>query len=313
MTLDQLGVKYDYISTQDVARMRDLRAKYDVILFAPVPYATTALIVNGTPTYGPPLPWKKTKLTPNLGGIDETDDTRPGLGPDGVAHLRQFVGDGGLLVASENTAALAIDLGLAPGVSVASSDKVKVVGSVLRGKLVAKTSPIARGYGDDLALYSARGESFKVADVTAFGNHLPNQKDYKRPTGRGGPDEVDVPEGRALVEPPPLPDPKPWQPTPLNADQQRNNPFVIPAAQRPRVIVRWGDAKELLISGLLDGAGDIAERAAVVEAHYGKGHVLLFANNPIWRGETIGSWPLVFNAIANFDRLDSAATPPLVH
>src|SRR6185503_8806128 len=110
-----------------------------------------------------------------------------------------------------------IDLGLAPGVSVASSDKVKVVGSVLRGKLVAKTSPIARGYGDELALYSARGESFKVADVTAFGNHLPNQKDYKRPTGRGGPDEVDVPEGRAPVEASPLPDPKPWQAIALNA------------------------------------------------------------------------------------------------
>jgi hypothetical protein len=306
MALDQLGVKYDYLSTQDVAKMRNLRAKYDVIVFAPVPGASTELIVDGMPMYGAALPWKKTKLTPNLGGVDETDDTRPGLGPDGVAHIRQFVADGGLLVTSENTAAFAIDLGLAPGVSMASSDKVKVVGSVLRGKLVDKTSPIARGYGDDFALYSARGESFKIADVTAFGNHLPNQKDYKRPTGRGGPDDVDAPEGRALVEAPPLPDPKPWQATPLNSDQQRNNPFVIPATQRPRVIVRWADAKDLLISGLLDGAGDIAERAAVVEAHYGKGHVLLFANNPIWRGETIGSWALVLNAVANFDRLDAA-------
>jgi hypothetical protein len=118
-----------------------------------------------------------------------------------------------------------------------------------------------------------------------------------------------MPEGRAPIEAPPLPDPKPWQATELNADQARNNPFVIPAGQRPRVIVRWSEAKDLLISGLLDGAGDIAERAAVVEAHYGKGHVLLFANNPIWRGETIGSWPLVFNAVVNFDRLDAAAAP----
>jgi hypothetical protein len=29
--------------------------------------------------------------------------------------------------------------------------------------------------------------------------------------------------------------------------------------------------------------------------------VLLFANNPISRGETIGSYDLVFNAILNFD------------
>jgi hypothetical protein len=43
----------------------------------------------------------------------------------------------------------------------------------------------------------------------------------------------------------------------------------------------------------------------VVDAHYGKGHVLLFANNPIWRGETIGSYALVFNALTHFGRLDA--------
>ncbi|HJT98824.1 MAG TPA: M14 family zinc carboxypeptidase, partial [Rhodanobacteraceae bacterium] len=305
MALDQLGVKYDYISTQDVARMRDLRAKYNVILFGPVHGADTRAIVEGLPMWGNPMPWKKTKLTPNLGRIDETDDVRPGLGHHGVANLQQFVRDGGLLVASESTAKLAIELGMAPGVSLVESEKVKVVGSVLRGKIVDRTSPIAQGYGDDIALYSADGDSFKVSNLTRGGGDLPNRKDYKRPTGRGGPDDTDMPEGRALAEPPPLPDPKPWQAIPLNAEQQRNNPFVIPEAERPRVIVRWADSKELLISGLLDGAGDIAERAAVVDARYGKGHVLLFANNPIWRGETVGSWPLVFNAVVNFDRLDA--------
>jgi hypothetical protein len=87
----------------------------------------------------------------------------------------------------------------------------------------------------------------------------------------------------------------------------RNNPWVIPADQRPRVILRYADVKNLLISGLLDGGDEMAERAAVVDARYGKGHVLLFASNPIWRGETIGSYPLVLNAIVNFDKLD---TPP---
>ena len=41
MALDELGVPYTYISTQDVARDPDLRAKYDVILFGPVGYAST--------------------------------------------------------------------------------------------------------------------------------------------------------------------------------------------------------------------------------------------------------------------------------
>jgi hypothetical protein len=307
MALDDLGVKYDYISTQDVARIGNLRSKYDVILFAPVHGASTELIVDGMPMWGNAMPWKTTKLTPNLGRIDETDDVRPGLGAEGVARLRKFVEDGGLLVASENTARFAIDLGLAPGVSFVESDKVKVVGSVLAAKLVDRASPIARGYGEDVALYSANGEFFKISDLARGGNDLPNRKDYKRPTGRGGPDDVDMPEGRAPVEPYPLPDPKPWQATPLNAEQQRNNPYVIPENLRPRVIARWAASKDLLISGLLDGGSEMAERPAVVDARYGKGHVLLFANNPIWRGETIGSWPLVFNAVVNFDRLDSPA------
>ena len=61
--------------------------------------------------------------------------------------------------------------------------------------------------------------------------------------------------------------------------------------------------KTLLLSGLLDRAGSIAERAIVVNAHLGSGNVLLFANNPVYRGETIGSYDLVFNAILNYDHL----------
>ena len=79
--------------------------------------------------------------------------------------------------------------------------------------------------------------------------------------------------------------------------------FLIPQADRPQVIARWADADDLLISGLLDDGGALAQHAAVVDAHYGKGNVLLFANNPIWRGETLGSYAMVFNAIVNYDRL----------
>jgi len=85
---------------------------------------------------------------------------------------------------------------------------------------------------------------------------------------------------------------------------------VIPADQQPQVILRYADADHLLIAGLLDGGDEMAERAAVVNARYGKGHVLLFASNPIWRGETIGSYPLVFNAIVNYNRLDAASAKP---
>jgi len=297
MALDKLHVPYTYISTQDVSREADLRAKYDVILFGPVGYANTRLIIDGLPMYGNPMPWQKTELTPNLGRIDSTPDVRPGLGESGVANLKRFVADGGLLVTSEDTARFAIDIGIAPGVSVAKADDLHVVGSVLRAKLVDKSSPVAAGYDDSFALYSSEGMSFNVADQTIGNRGLVTAKDYQRPTGRGGPDDADVPEGRPYQAPPALPDVKPWQAVPLNAEQARNNPFAIPKGARPTVIARWADANELLISGLLENGSAMAGRAAVVDARYGKGHVLLFANNPIWRGETIGSYRMFFNAI----------------
>jgi hypothetical protein len=71
------------------------------------------------------------------------------------------------------------------------------------------------------------------------------------------------------------------------------------------VVLRYGDARELLISGLVDAASEIAQRPMVIDHPVGKGHVVLFSNNPIWRGETQGSYFLVFNTILNFDALDA--------
>jgi len=41
----------------------------------------------------------------------------------------------------------------------------------------------------------------------------------------------------------------------------------------------------------------------VVDVPRGKGHIVLFANNPMWRQETQGSFFLLFNAMLNFDNL----------
>jgi hypothetical protein len=129
----------------------------------------------------------------------------------------------------------------------------------------------------------------------------------ERPTGRGTLEENDEPIARKTVEAEPLQKQKPWEARKLNEDQMRNNPSVIPEQYRPDVILRFTEAKGLLLSGLLDKSGSIAERAIVVDAHLGQGNVLLFANNPIYRGETIGTYGLVFNAILNHDHLEKPA------
>jgi hypothetical protein len=41
--------------------------------------------------------------------------------------------------------------------------------------------------------------------------------------------------------------------------------------------------------------------------------VLLFGNNPVYRGETVGTYPLVFNAILNFQHLARESAPADKH
>src|SRR3546814_14774783 len=103
-----------------------------------------------------------------------------------------------------------------------------------------------------------------------------------------------VPQGRPFVAAAPLPDPEPWEAAAVNEEQARNNPWLIPPAQRPQVVLRFADAEHLLVSGLLDGGGEMAGRAAVVNARYVSGNLLPFAINPLCRGATLRLSPLVF-------------------
>lgn len=304
LAFDKAGIPYSYISTQTAASDPDLRSKYEVIIFAPVGHSSTQEIVDGLPLWGNSLPWQKTELTPNLGLLNQTPDTRPGLGYAGVDHLKSFVQNGGLLITCEDTALFASEVGLAPGVTVAPPGDTRVVGSVLASVFVSPASPIAYGYTNDLPIMSANGMVFNISNTVAPDRQRILMDPYThRPTGRGGPDDIDTPQGRANLDPQIPPKQQPWEPKFLNEDQLRNNPQAIPELDRPQVILRLNDEKHLLLSGLLDKGASIAEHAIVVDAHLGSGNVLLFANNPVYRGETIGSYNLVFNAILNFSQL----------
>ena len=299
--LDQVQVPFAYISTQDVAREPNLKSKYDVILFAPVGRGAQA-IINGMPMYGNPLPWKKTQLTPNLGGIDETDDMRPGLGWNGLQNLQKFVKDGGLFITVDDTSDFAVNYGFTAGVSVNRSQRLRAVGAILRTKSVDAASPIAYGYGDSLAMYCSNGPIFNINNGVGGRGGRP----APRATGRGTPDDPDVPQGRPPAEmPEPPPRVEPWEAPPVNDEQLRNAIGLIPPNQRPRVVLRYADSRDLFVSGLLDGGDEIAQRAAIIDVPSGNGHVLLFSTNPFWRGQTKGSYFLVFNALLNWDNLNA--------
>ncbi|MEJ2218192.1 MAG: M14 family zinc carboxypeptidase, partial [Gemmatimonadota bacterium] len=312
MAFDKLDLPYAYISVQDVADEPNLNGKYDVIIFPPSDRNGLS-IIEGMPMWRNPMPWKHTSETPNIGRIDETDDVRPGLGWSGLEHLQSFVERGGVLITSTSTSSFAMDYGLTQGVS-ENNPSSRVVGSLLRSRIVDDRSPIVYGVPDSLAIYSDDGASFSISNTSGGRPFRGSRRgEAGRPTGRGRPGDPDVPQGRPLLDPkfeaPPTPVVQPWQAAPVTDEMMRNPLNIIPPDQRPRVALRFGDSRGLLVSGLLGGGGnDIARRPVVVDVPFQKGHVVMFADNPIWRGETIGSYFLVFNTILNWDNLNAGRT-----
>jgi hypothetical protein len=93
--------------------------------------------------------------------------------------------------------------------------------------------------------------------------------------------------------------------------EQRESPFFVPPQLRPRVVLRFvSDEKNLLISGMLAGGNELANRPAIVDVPVGRGHVVMFATNPMWRHQTQGEFFLLFNAALNFDNLGVGRSEP---
>jgi len=66
------------------------------------------------------------------------------------------------------------------------------------------------------------------------------------------------------------------------------------------VIARYPtDPKQILLSGWALGAERIAGKAALVQINIGKGKIILFGFRPQYRGQSLATFPLLFNAIAN--------------
>jgi hypothetical protein len=73
------------------------------------------------------------------------------------------------------------------------------------------------------------------------------------------------------------------------------------ALPRPSVLMRFTGAQPL--SGLMRGSDQIRRRPALVDAAVGKGRVLLYVVNPIYRWQNFGEHNLVFNALLFYNDL----------
>ena len=78
------------------------------------------------------------------------------------------------------------------------------------------------------------------------------------------------------------------------------------------VLARYVGGDDAVLSGLMRGADEIRERPFAVDVpggYSGKGRVILFSNNPIYRWQNHGEFNMVFNAVLNWnDMSDQAAS-----
>ena len=302
---DKLDIPYSYISVHTIRDTANLRDKYDVIIFPPV-NGSAQSIVNGLPMRGDPIPFKKSDLTPNFGlAPDQTDDMRGGLEIQGVANLQKFIQQGGLFVAIANIANIPIDYGITTGVAVRPAQRLQARGSIFNATFADRKSPIAYGYGDSLPVYFNQAPLLAIAPGPGAGGFGGGEDGTAsgRPSGRGTLTDPDVVQGRPYTAPPEPP--KPGEEQVPEEVRTMLGPLITPPELRPRVILKFeSDEKKLLVSGMLAGGAELAGKPAVLDVPVGKGHVLFFANNPMWRHETMGSFFLLFNAALNYDHLD---------
>jgi len=321
--LDTFGVPYTYFADQKL-KEGNLRSKYDVIIFPHVGGSAQSQ-VNGMPVTGrSPLPYKKTAEFPNLGYVDSSDDIRGGMGLEGLAELAKFVEQGGTLITEGSTTTIFPEYGITSGVTVENPARLFVRGSILRGKITDKKSPIVYGYDQtDLPVYFNQSPVLNAAGggLGGFGGgrggapgENPNAGIGQNVTPNAVPLRIQPFEPEVVSEGSQAPAGRGDRPQADENAQFRQLAqqfgIAIPES-RARVVMQFpSNPNEMLLSGTLAGGDTIANRALAIDQPLGKGHVVMFALRPFWRWQTQGTYMLGFNAIMNWNDLDAGKAQP---
>ena len=207
--------KVPYVSLADsVVRAGRLKQKFDVII---LPDQSPRELLEGLATRIYPAPYAG------------------GLGDDGAQALRQFVDDGGTLVALNNASRFAIQTLLLPVRNVLeglSDDDFYAPGSIFRIELDTTHAVTKRMPSQSIAWFES-GPAFDVLDSS-------------------------------LV----------------------------------RIIARYpDDPDQVLLSGWVLHPDRVAGRAAILEVRQGQGRAILFGFRPQFRGQSLATYPLLFNSL----------------
>jgi hypothetical protein len=337
--LDTYGVPYQYFGENALAKMGDLRSKFDVLIY-PHGGSGVGTAVGGRGGRGAgadiPVPYKSTKEFPSLGFPDSTDDVRGALGEDGMKALYAFVQHGGTVITEGNTSQILPEMNLTPGVKFEPANGLFARGTILRGIIADPKSPLVYGYDHtEVPIY------FNSGPVLNAGAGAPTVADNPAAAGgRGGRVGSIGQNTTPMASPLKL---SSWDPdhtgtsygvatsigndfNVAQAGQQQaaggrggrggagggaGGPASVPGLSADpnsstRVVMQFpAKAEDMLLSGTLENGQLLASRAQLVDEKIGDGHVVMFAFRPYWRWQTQGTFAMGFNAIMNWNHLDA--------
>jgi hypothetical protein len=332
--LDTYGVPYSYFGENQVAKMGDLRTKFDVILY---PHGGSGVGRGGRGGAAAdiPVPYKSTKEFPSLGFPDSTDDIRGALGEDGMKALYAFIQHGGTVITEGGTSQILPEMNLVPGVKVEPAGTLFARGTILRAVISDAKSPLVYGYNHtDVPVYFNSGP---VLNAGAGAGAVAESGG-----GRGGRVGQNGQDVTPMASPLKL---SPWDPdhtgvgfgleTSIGNDFNvagknqaaagrggagggggrggfgGGGPVTVPGLSADpnsstRVVMQFpAKAEDMLLSGTLEHGELLSNRANLIDEKIGNGHLVMFAFRPYWRWQTQGTFAMGFNAIMNWNDLDA--------
>jgi hypothetical protein len=188
------------------------------------------------------------------------DEYVGGVGKEGVENLKKFVEAGGTLVFLNRSSDFAIDQFDLPikDVTKGLARKDFYIPGSILRTELDTTSPIAKGMPKESIAWFEGGPAFELSEPPASVGGQNAGANWP-PANAGGSDR----------------------------------------SVRVQIIARYPtDPKAILLSGWALGAEKIAGKAALVEVKIGKGKIILFGFRPQYRGQSLATFPLLFNAIS---------------
>ena len=278
-SLDQRKIPYTYLRDEDI-RGGNWQKKIDVLLYGHVDLELAEQI-QGIPKAWGPMPFKKTPQTPSHGTPAQSDDITGGVGWEGLAQIQAFVERGGLMVTLGNGTMLALEGGIVRGVRRDSGGVPRVAAGGGSSAAAASQDAVTRTPGSHVRVSFARQE---------------------HPIAYGYPASSYVfRQNFALYAMP-----RRWL----------RMAYCTSCLDGPtdtrHVVLRWGsnDGTPFVVSGQAWGEENLIGRPAILDTPVGRGHVVTFNFNPLYRDLNRGDQRMLWNTLINWQAILGAPEPP---